>query len=43
MEEQDIPIEDADTEPCPTCGGTGLSDEDGMDCEDCDGTGYEEI
>jgi DnaJ-class molecular chaperone len=44
MEEQDIPVGDGDeTEACPTCGGTGLSDEDGRDCEDCDGRGYYEI
>jgi DnaJ-class molecular chaperone len=32
-----------DSDECPTCGGTGLSEEDGFPCEDCAGTGHEEI
>jgi hypothetical protein len=44
MDPEDLPIDDEnDTEACPTCGGTGLSDEDGFPCEDCDGMGYVEI
>jgi DnaJ-class molecular chaperone len=40
----DIPDDDPGDDPnnwedCPTCGGTGLSDEDGFPCEDCDGNG----
>ena len=43
MEPEDMPDEDDLTEECPTCGGTGLSDEDGFPCEDCFGLGYIEV
>lgn len=42
MDPEDLPIDDEPDE-CPTCGGTGLSEEDGFPCEDCDGVGHVEI
>jgi DnaJ-class molecular chaperone len=44
MDDEDIPIGEGDeTESCPTCDGSGISDEDGGPCEDCGGCGYTEI
>lgn len=44
MDPLDIPIDDEnDTEACPTCGGSGICDEDGFPCEDCGGLGYTQI